>query len=337
MQFLYIGQYGVGTTSRMRASKLRSILGDWDFKIIDTNIPFQKQSRFSRSFGFRFKRGPLIHGTNHLIISQVESEHYELIWVDKGVFITEKTTKMLRERTNELVHYTPDTAFYQNKSMHFNKSMPFYNFLITTKSFEREHYLKHIPKDKLLYATQGFDKDVHRPFYKFEEKENCVVFIGLCEPERKKVIQKLIDNQVNVKLSGHKWGKFVSKNSSSPYLDYIGEIITNDDYAKMISSALFSIGCLSKHFPELHTTRTFEIPACGTALLTERNKETASFFDENEVIFYDNLDDLINKIKFYQKNLPELKQLTNKGTQKVNERGYDYENILKSLLRQILE
>ena len=170
MRLLYIGQYGIGSTSRMRADKLRSILSDWDFKIIDTNIPFRNTSRFSRSFGFRFKRGTLIHGTNHFIISQIESKHYGLIWVDKGVFITEQTTKMLRERTDKFVHYTPDTAFHQNKSIHFYKSIPYYDFLITTKSFEKEHYLNYISEDKLLFTTQGFDKDVHRPFIILKKK-----------------------------------------------------------------------------------------------------------------------------------------------------------------------
>ena len=37
-------------------------------------------------------------------------------------------------------------------------------------------------------------------------------------------------------------------------------------------------GLLAKWVPELHTTRTFEIPACGTALVTERNSETALVF-----------------------------------------------------------
>jgi spore maturation protein CgeB len=320
----------------MRANKLQSVLSNWETEIVDTNIPFQKKSRFSRSLGFRFKRGPLIRGINHLILSQIESGHYELIWVDKGVYITEKTTKILSGRTDKLVHYTPDTAFYQNKSKHFIKCLPYYDFLITTKSFEREQYLRHIAEDRLLLTTQGFDKDVHRPFYDFENKENCVVFIGLWEPARAEVVQKLIDAQIQVKLAGHKWGKFVERDSTSQYLEYVGTNIKNDDYAGLISSALFSIGCVSKRFPELHTTRTFEIPACGTALLTERNKETSSFYDEDEVIFYDNLDDLINKVRYYQNNLRALKHLTDKGMQKVDEGGYDYKTILTGLLKRIL-
>ena len=41
------------------------------------------------------------------------------------------------------------------------------------------------------------------------------------------------------------------------------------------------LGLLSKRFPERHTTRTFEIPACGALLATERTADTTRFFDES--------------------------------------------------------
>jgi spore maturation protein CgeB len=158
----------------------------------------------------------------------------------------------------------------------------------------------------------------------------------LYEPARAEVVQKLIDSRIKVKLAGHKWRKYIAKNSTSPYLDYVGTKLTGNAYARLISSALFSLGCLSKRFPELHTTRTFEIPACATALLTERNEETTSYFDEDEVIFYDSLDDLINKLRYYEKNLIELQNLTYKGRQKVLNGGYDYTTIMRRLLKRIL-
>jgi spore maturation protein CgeB len=320
----------------MRADNLRSILKDWDTKLVDTNIPFKKQSRFSQSIGFRYKRGPLIRLINNYILSQIEGDKYELIWVDKGVYITERTTQSLKIRTTNLVHFTPDTAFKHNFSIHFRKSIPYYDFLITTKSFEREQYLGYIPEYRLLLTTQGFDNQIHKPFYEFENKNNCVVFIGLCETARSNVIQNLIDNKIHVKLAGYKWIKFVSRNSSNPYLEYVGPSLIGHDYSRLISSSLFSIGFISKRFPELHTTRTFEIPACGTALLTERNIETASFFEDNEVIFYDNLGTLIKKIKYYKNNLETLKDLTDKGMLKVRNSGFDYRTILMKLLEKIL-
>eukprot|EP01044_Picomonas_judraskeda_P044899 COSAG03_NODE_24328_length_273_cov_0.597701_2_plen_55_part_01 len=55
MRILYIGQYSKGTTSKMRADTLRSILKSQIFKIIDTHMPFYNTQRFWRSFGFRYK------------------------------------------------------------------------------------------------------------------------------------------------------------------------------------------------------------------------------------------------------------------------------------------
>jgi spore maturation protein CgeB len=89
---------------------------------------------------------------------------------------------------------------------------------------------------------------------------------------------------------------------------------------------------LSKKFQERHTTRTFEIPACGTALLTERNPETESFFSEEEVIFYHSVEEMVNKIKYYKKNPALLQKLTENGRQRVINDGRDYKSILQKLL-----
>lgn len=46
---------------------------------------------------------------------------------------------------------------------------------------------------------------------------------------------------------------------------------------------MFARGALSRRFPERHTTRTFEIPACGTVLITEWNEEISVFLGEKSV------------------------------------------------------
>ena len=153
----------------MRAVRLRELLSEWEHQVIDTHIPFYKTNRIFRSFGFRFKHGPLITGLNKFIRSNLKHSYYDLIWVDKAVFISKGTTSELGRRARNLTHYTPDTAFYENRSTHFFKSMPCYDFVITTKSYEKDYYLEYISKEKFLLTTQGFDKDVHKPFYDFAE------------------------------------------------------------------------------------------------------------------------------------------------------------------------
>lgn len=339
MKILYIGQYTHGTTSKMRSDALCEILNPDRFEFIDTHIPFYKTSKLWRTIGFRYKIGCLITETNSYVLESLKcfkNDLFDLIWVDKGVFLKPSTVKLLKEKSKKLVHFTPDMSFYINKSRLFEKAMNIYDFLITTKSKELTFYHSKIVKEKIILTTQGFSKKNHKIYHEFKDKENAICFIGLAEPHRIKVAEKILESKINLKLAGKGWSKFVAKHKHNINLTYIGETVFGDDYSKLISSCKFSIGLLSKNFPELHTTRTFEIPACGTVLLTERNKEIESFFQETDVVFYKNIDDLINKVKYFQQHNNELELIAKNGYFKVHESGYDNYSILKRVLERIL-
>lgn len=331
---LYIGIYSPGSTSRMRGEVLKDILYDWTHDTIDTSIPFMGQNKLSRSVGFRYKRGPVISAVNDYVLKNFENKVYDLVWVDKAIFLTKETTKILRANAACLVHFTPDPAFLFHRSKLFFESLNYYDFLITTKNFEIKDYQKVIGNNTIiLYATQGFDKALHHPVTPFHMKKN-VVFVGHYEKERAKILQALLNKSIPVTLTGIKWKKFVRQNKDMP-LVYLGEGVFGKEYVKTISSGLFALGMVSKWIPEKHTTRTFEIPACGTALLTERNEEICSFFDESEVIFYSTTDELVQKILYYTEHRDELHLLTENGHRKVIEGGYDYKSIINRIVRQI--
>ena len=335
MKVLYIGQYTLGTTSRMRGEALKAIIRPNIFEVIDTHVPFYKSHVLWRSFAFRYKKGPVINRINTFVLSKF-SGTYDVIWVDKAVFISPQVTKQLKSLTKKLIHYTPDTAFKGNKSKYFYKSLSFYDYVITTKSFEKADYLNHIEKEKLVFIPQGFDKNVHYPRHTFQQKERKVLFIGLYEPSRGNVIKALLDHNIKVEVAGKNWMPFINAQNSAN-LKFLGEGLFNDAYAKAISSAHISLGLVSKRFPELHTTRTFEIPACGTALVTERNLETQSFFKDDEAIFYTNENDLIEKITFFMNNDKPLEVLTKKGASRAVTSAYDYNAILNAILKTILD
>jgi len=320
----------------MRGEALKAIIKPTIFEVIDANIPFFKTHRLLRSFGFRHKKGALINNINKYIVAALNDETYDLIWVDKAVFITPKTTALLRSKAAKLVHFTPDPAFTFHKSKLFLKSLPNYDFLVTTKSYELEHYYKHIKTDKVLYATQGFDAKLHKPSKHPFSKKDGFVFIGHYEDQRAVVLQKLLQNDIKITLAGIKWNHFARKHQDNPNLTYLGDGVYGEDYVKTLQNAKMAWGALSKWVPELHTTRTFEIPACGTALVTERNSETASFFKNSDAIFYNDINDLVTQVKYYMSNNKSLETLTEKGTKTVHLQGKDYKSIIHTLLQQIL-
>lgn len=332
---LYIGINTYGSTSAMRANKMKEILNGWEMDIIDTDIPYNTGNHILKSLAFRYKIGPLIKRINNYILAHLRKEHYDLIWVDKAIFITPKTTKMLRERANVLVHYTPDPAFTYHQSKIFYESMPLYDFMITTKTYEVADYIRIMnDKEKVLYVTQGFDKKVHRPLTPMVEKRG-VAFIGRHEIERETPILILIKAGIDVYLAGGKWRNFAIKHNC-PNLHYLGDNLNGDDYVKALSSCLFALGAVSKWIPEKHTTRTFEIPACKTALLTERNEEIEEFYTDSEVIYYKDTEDILSKVQYYLSHKSELYELIENGYSRVQSGGFDFESIMKSLLKKVL-
>ena len=329
-RILYIGQYTEGSTSKMRGEALRKIVSPKSFEYIDTNIPFYRCNRLWRSLAFRYKTGRLIQEINQYISSEVNGR-YQAIWIDKGVFIKPKVISYLKTITNTLIHYTPDTAFLENKSRFFNKSLKHYDFVITTKSFERDNYLQFINENQLIFVTQGFNKELHYPRNTFGEKSIEVLFIGLYEDSRGEIIEFLLKNNITVAVAGKKWSRFNQSHKDDKNFKFLGDGLFSEEYAQTISKSFFSLGLLSKRFPELHTTRTFEIPACRTALITEENKETSKFYKEDEVVFFKDKDDLLSKINYYLSNKDQLKLITEKGYKKVYEGGFEYQEQLKQI------
>ncbi len=321
MRIAYIGDLSVGSTSKSRFDAI-SLANNGDVLEIDISIPIKKTFRIFRSLGWRFYKGPLINNINKFLINKLVGQ-FDIIWIDKGYFIHPKTLLKVKANTKKLVHYTPDVAFLKYQSKLFTSSLDIYDICYTTKSFEIELYKKNKCRE-VVFCTQGYNSTMHLHEINFEQKEG-VIFIGLFEESRKKVIEILITNQIKVKVGGVGWYTFYLKNRNNPYLEYLGAKVFGGEYINEISKSLFGLGLLTKRFIELHTTRTFEIPACNTILITERNAETLSFFDSKEVIFFDDF----FEIPFLIKNQRNHQEIATNGRNRVISDLRDYNSYFK--------
>jgi len=334
MSILFIGHYDDGSTSGMRGEYLKEILKPTDFTVANIDFPLRATTRLFRSIGWRSKRGPLIKNINDYVLSVIGNKwDYDLVWVEKGVFIEPSIIERLSKHSKKTVHFTPDPAFTYHRSRLFYKALRFYDCCVTTKSFEKDHYIKNGVK-QLIICTQGFDPKLHKPYYSFEEKKG-IVFIGHREKDREEIIAKLLDKKYPVTLAGNDWGRFAKKNKLNPHLTYLGNGIFGEQYARVLSGGLLSLGLLSKIIPEQHTTRTIEIPACGTALVTEKNSETEKIYTAEEAIFFRDADELFAKVEYAFAHQDWLQGLTKNGLKKVQEGGYDYGSILQHILKQV--
>ncbi|WP_309400639.1 CgeB family protein [Cerasicoccus maritimus] len=333
MQATYIGILTKGTTSRMRADVLKALTPSWEWNWVDTHKPYLQAPRWAKTLSFRLKMGPVISQTNALVQRELKPQQ-DFIWVDKAANLSVPTTKIMRECGAKLIHYTPDTAYHTNRSKSFDQSLQYYDWAISTKTFEAEDYAKWLPAERLIFTTQAYDPHFHYPRVSLEEKRLEAAFIGLCEPDREQCAEALLNAGVPLRLAGVNWGNFCERHAGNPNLHFVGVEIYGDDYAKLISQASVGLGLVSKRFPELHTTRTFEIPACGTILATESNSETRSFFTDDEALFYNDYTDLAAKVAQLLQRPEQLKAMTRAGEARVKLDKRDYHSILTSLLEQ---
>lgn len=330
MKVVYVGQYGEGSTSKMRGERLRELLAPDVFQVIDLDAPLRDHSRLARSLGWRFHTGPLVRAVNHFIRDQADGD-YDLLWVDKGNFIGPETIRAIRAARR--VHYTPDTAIVYNRSGLFFTSIPLYDYCITTKSFELEGYRRKGARN-LLFCTQGFDPHIHHPYIPFGDKEGTV-FVGLWEEGKERLLARLLEKKIKVTLAGTRWEKFVRRYRNNPLLRYLGTGVFGEEYSRLLSGARVGLGLLSKRFPELHTTRTIEIPACCTAMAGERNGDTLDIFSEEQALLFSDETELLEKVRKALTDNEYCRRVTDAGYRRVIEDGFDYSSILKKLLVQM--
>lgn len=334
MKAAYIGILSPGSTSRMRAEALGGLTPGARWTWIDTDAPFLKSSRVWRSAAYRTKRGPAVERINQAVRDAIAEELFDLVWLDKAVFLDERTMNSVRSRTHRMVHFTPDSAFYANRSAHFEASMPLYDLLVTTKSFELENYHVRVPPASVMLTTQGYDPALHFPRNDFQDRKREAVFIGFAEPDRERCIAALLEGGVPVRLGGIGWKRFVRKWKGRGGLRFEGEEIFGDAYAAFYSRAWIGLGLLSKRIPELHTTRTFEIPACGAILATERTADTSTMFTDGEALFFEDYNELAKLASslLQSDDLSSLERIAIAGTHRVTSDRRDYPGILAGVL-----
>jgi hypothetical protein len=160
------------------------------------------------------------------------------------------------------------------------------------------------------------------------------VFVGLAEPDRERCISVLLSRGIPVRLAGFGWDALVRRYRNDSNLMFEGKAAFADDYASLLSQAWIGLGLLSKRFPELHTTRTFEIPACGAVLATEKNEDTMRFFSPDEALFFDDFENLADRITdlFRAGREQELAGMAERGMKRVIQDGRNYETILAAVL-----
>ncbi len=115
-----------------------------------------------------------------------------------------------------------------------------------------------------------------------------------------------------------------------------GGEVYGDDYARALTGSKIGIGFLRQVWPDQHTTRTFEIPACGSMLLADRTQEHQEFFEEGkEAEYFGSKEELLDKALFYTKNERSRATVARAGRQRCIDGRYAYVDRMAQVMDSI--
>ncbi len=324
MKVLFLGSIGVGQTSRMRMRALARL--GHAVRGVDTIEPWHQGSWAGRQIQRRLARGPVVDRINRSILEAASEFGPDMVWAEKQEYVRRETLEALRTSGARLVHFTPDPYFslHWKRTPLMDEAMAGFDVLIYCKAYEEAQYAA--LGRPLVYMPLGYCDEVHRPLPSSDPKWACAVgFLGGWEPRRERMLRALVAAGADLKFWGGAWDflsdgrwtlrrhlilrQLAGADSFAIHRDpmlaeaHRGDEVYDDDYARALTSARIGLGFLRTVCDDQHTTRSFEIPACGSMLLADRTEEHQSFFAEGrEADYFSSPEELVDKVRFYTAN-----------------------------------
>ena len=256
----------------------------------------------------------------------------DLIFFVKAENISYKVIRLLKKLNVSLVNFYPDNPFsFWNRNSNSNilMSLPLYDcFLIWSKMLIP--VIKSSGSECVYYFPFAYDKELfmdrsHLGVGLFEEHNTekltiDVCFIGTWEPEREKWLAQLCEKLPNLNLAiwGNLWEESLPEGSVLKSR-LRGKAICGKKMIKAFQESKIVLNFIRKQNATSHNMRTFEVPASGAFLLTQRTKEQAELlFKEGESVeCFDTLEELTDKIKFYLVNENLREDIKKKAIERV--------------------
>jgi hypothetical protein len=275
-------------------------------------------------------------GANAALRRRIVREPFDVVWIDKGNIIRPATLRAIRKSRPRIViagYSADDMAARHNSSEYFTAGLRFYDVFFTNKSYNVAE-LSAMGCPRVVFNGNGYDPHLHRPVTLTEEEQRVygagVGFVGTYEEDRARQMLFLERHGVPVRIFGNDWDKCRERASFSIP---IRPGTVAEEYTKAVCGAAINLGFLRKINRDLQTTRSVEIPACGSFMLAERTDEHRALFEEGkEAEFFTSKEELLEKARYYLSHPEERQRVAEAGRQRCLRSGYSFLERMRAAL-----
>jgi spore maturation protein CgeB len=327
---------------------------------VDAQAIIAASSYGARRLQQRMNRGPLITRLNEVVVRAARAQRPDLVWAEKQEHLRPETLEEVRRIGGRLLHYTPDPYFSLSwkRTKLLDACLPLYDYVVTSKSYELSDYQRICRQ--VVYMPLGYAEAIHRPVLPSDQRAyhsfaSDIGFVGGWEPRREVLLDAVAGIGCRLKIWGYSWDHLVDGRwnprrayrlrmlaGREPFRIQRNERLAGalqggevygDAYAWALTGARISVGFLRMVCPDQHTTRTFEIPACGSMLLADRTEEHQSFFEEGkEAEFFSSKEELLEKVEYYLRHEAVRARVAGAGYLRTMKSRYSYTDRLLDVL-----
>jgi len=297
----------------------------------------------------RLRRRPTsssIRALNDNVVRRVVEIRPHLTFYIQARFIFPETLERTRALGLNCAYMNDDMFNSANQTFTFFSCLPSIDYIFSTKSYNVSEFLK-AGAPNAAYVPNAFDPAIHYPaqpsLAELHRYAGDMAFIGTFRPERADYLASLCESMAGkavMRIWGGGWHKmqrpiYWRRRHRWRSLDDRVECreLWGPEMGKAIQSNKVSLGLLNHANRDLHTSRTFEIPACGGFMLAERTGEHLEFFEEDrEAVYFSSIDELKAKLHFYLKADSARVRIARAGFERCIKSGYQYTDRARAVL-----
>ena len=300
-----------------------------------------------QKFQNKYLFGPTIRKINNDLINFVSSEKPCTLFIYRGTHIYPKTLKEIKKRNPNIliVGYNNDDPFSSSYPKwvwrHFVKSLTHYDIMFAYRHKNLKEFREAGARNVYLLRP-WFIPERNHPAPEGSQSHlgfKCdVTFIGHYEDDgRLEVLEEVVKRGWKLKLygPGYEWDDVIGR---SHYLKHLAPVslVWGKEYNDALCNTKIALCFLSKINNDTYTRRCFEIPACGTVLMSERTSDLLDLYSEDEeAVFFEGLHDFGKKLDRFLANPEQLNKIGKNGLRRVWQDGHDIETRMKFLISKI--
>lgn len=279
----------------------------------------------------------LIRKLNHVVRCTAKAFKPNFTFYIQGRYILPETLEETRRYGLNFAYMNDDMFNPQNQTFTFFQGITRMDCILTTKSYNVPEF-RAVGASLAIYIPNAYDPKIHYPVNASPEErayyEGEVAFLGTFRPERADFLARLTGVLGDIRLNvwGGGWNKMTR-------LDFIlswkrwnrlrkrvrFKELWCAEMGKAIASNKICLGLLYHANRDLHTSRSFEIPACRGFMLAERTDEHRMYFEEDkEAVYFSSFEEMMEKIHYYLSHEEERRRIADAAYRRCLRSPYRY-------------